>query len=72
MVNAYKNILEKIIKVFLLILGVLIVIYMARNLIEVSKIIIATQTKSSLVEISDFIIAFFMLFEFIVMIIKYI
>ncbi|MGF2054335.1 phosphate-starvation-inducible PsiE family protein [Vagococcus fluvialis] len=64
--------LEKIIKSFLFILGILIVIYMARDLIEVFKVIMTAQMKGSLVGISDFILAFFMLFEFIVMIIKYI
>ena len=49
-----------------------IVIYMARDLIEVFKVIMIAQMKGSLVGISDFILAFFMLFEFIVMIIKYI
>ncbi|MFI3622410.1 phosphate-starvation-inducible PsiE family protein [Vagococcus fluvialis] len=59
-------------KSFLFILGILIVIYMARDLIEVFKVIMTAQMKGSLVGISDFILAFFMLFEFIVMIIKYI
>lgn len=72
MVETYKNVLEKIIKSFLFILGILIVIYMARDLIEVFKVIMTAQMKGSLVGISDFILAFFMLFEFIVMIIKYI
>ena len=72
MVELYKKILEKVIKSFLFILATLIVIYMARDLIEVFKIIMTAQIKGSLVEISDFILAFFMLFEFIVMIIKYI
>lgn len=72
MVETYKKVLEKIIKSFLFILGILIVIYMARDLIEVFKVIMIAQMKGSLVGISDFILAFFMLFEFIVMIIKYI
>lgn len=72
MVETYKKVLEKIIKSFLFILGILIVIYMARDLIEVFKVIMTAQMKGSLVGISDFILAFFMLFEFIVMIIKYI
>lgn len=72
MVETYKKILEKIIKSFLFILGVLIVIYMARDLVEVFKVILTAEMKNSLTEISDFILAFFMLFEFIVMIIKYI
>lgn len=72
MVETYKKVLEKIIKTFLFILGILIVIYMARDLIEVFKVIMTAQMKGSLVGISDFILAFFMLFEFIVMIIKYI
>ncbi|MFI3604804.1 phosphate-starvation-inducible PsiE family protein [Vagococcus fluvialis] len=59
-------------KSFLFILGILIVIYLARDLIEVFKVIMTAQMKGSLVGISDFILAFFMLFEFIVMIIKYI
>lgn len=53
-------------------MGILIVIYLARDLIEVFKVIMTAQMKGSLVGISDFILAFFMLFEFIVMIIKYI
>ncbi|MFW3588274.1 phosphate-starvation-inducible PsiE family protein [Vagococcus fluvialis] len=72
MVETYKKVLEKIIKSFLFILGILIVIYMARDLIEVFEVIMTAQMKGSLVGISDFILAFFMLFEFIVMIIKYI
>ena len=72
MVELYKDILQKIIKSFLFILATLIIIYMARDLIEVFKVIMTAQIKGSLVEISDFILAFFMLFEFIVMIIKYI
>jgi protein PsiE len=72
LVETYKKVLEKIIKSFLFILGILIVIYMARDLIEVFKVIMTAQMKGSLVGISDFILAFFMLFEFIVMIIKYI
>ena len=72
MVETYKKVLEKIIKSFLFILGILIVIYLARDLIEVFKVIMTAQMKGSLVGISDFILAFFMLFEFIVMIIKYI
>ena len=72
MVETYKKVLEKIIKSFLFILGILIVVYLARDLIEVFKVIMTAQMKGSLVGISDFILAFFMLFEFIVMIIKYI
>jgi protein PsiE len=72
LVETYKKVLEKIIKSFLFILGILVVIYMARDLIEVFKVIMTAQMKGSLVGISDFILAFFMLFEFIVMIIKYI
>lgn len=72
MVDLYKKVLEKVLKSFLFILATLIVIYMARDLIEVFKIIMTSQIKGSLVDISDFILAFFMLFEFIVMIIKYI
>ena len=72
MFDTYKNWLYKLVNLFLFILATLIVIYMARDLIEVFKLITTTQLKGSLPEISDFILVFFMLFEFIVMIIKYI
>ncbi len=68
----YKEILSKVVKVFLAILAVLILIYMSRELIEVFKIVISPQIDGSLAKISDLILTFFMLFEFIVMIIKYI
>ena len=68
----YKEILSKVVKVFLAILAVLIFIYMSRELIEVFKIVISPQIDGSLAKISDLILTFFMLFEFIVMIIKYI
>ena len=68
----YKEILSKVVKVFLAILAILILIYMSRELIEVFKIVISPQIDGSLAKISDLILTFFMLFEFIVMIIKYI
>ncbi len=70
--ETYKNWLGKIINVFLFALATLIVIYMARDLFGIFKIVLLPNDERSVSVISDYILAFFMLFEFIVMIIKYI
>lgn len=72
MVEKYKNWLNRIIKLFLFALATLIIVYMARDLGEIFNVIIMPNSERSLGIISDYILAFFMLFEFIVMIIKYI
>ncbi|MDT2814675.1 phosphate-starvation-inducible PsiE family protein [Vagococcus carniphilus] len=72
MVEKYKNWLNRIIKLFLFALATLIIVYMARDLVEIFNVIIMPNSERSLGIISDYILAFFMLFEFIVMIIKYI
>ncbi|MFC6347657.1 phosphate-starvation-inducible PsiE family protein [Vagococcus carniphilus] len=72
MVEKYKNWLNRIIKLFLFALATLIIVYMARDLVEIFNVIIMPNSERSLGIISDYILAFFMLFEFIVMIVKYI
>ena len=72
MFETCKNWLYKIVNFFLFILAILILIYMARDLLEVFQLIIGSELKGSMAEISDFILGFFMLFEIIVMNIKYI
>lgn len=72
MAELYKKIIEKIVEIFLFVLATLIIIYIGRDLVGIFKVITSFESQGSLAEVSDFILGFFMLFEFIVMIMKYI
>ncbi|MEG0254570.1 MAG: phosphate-starvation-inducible PsiE family protein [Vagococcus sp.] len=72
MLEFYKKSLDKIVNVFLFILATLIIIYMARDLLGIFQLITLPNDQRSLEVFSGYILAFFMLFEFIVMITKYI
>ncbi len=72
MFKMYEKILYSIVNVFLFILALLIIAYMARDLIGAFNLIMTPYDQRSLEDISGYILSFFMLFEFIVMIVKYI
>lgn len=72
MLEFYKKGINKVINVFLFVLASLIIVYMARDLIGIYHIITLPNDQRSLEVFSGYILAFFMLFEFIVMITKYI
>ncbi|HCM90243.1 MAG TPA: phosphate-starvation-inducible protein PsiE [Vagococcus sp.] len=72
MFKTYEKILYSIVNVFLFILALLIIAYMARDLIGAFNLIMTPYDQRSLEDISGYILSFFMLFEFIVMIVKYI
>lgn len=72
MLDKYKYVLTKIIDLFLVILSLLIIIYMAQDLFSLTKVIVLPEGKRSIEIVADYILSFFMLFEFIMMILKYI
>lgn len=72
MLDKYKYVLTKIVDLFLVILSLLIIIYMAQDLFSLTKVIVLPEGKRSIEIVADYILSFFMLFEFIMMILKYI
>lgn len=72
MIEKYMWLLSKIMNVFLCILATLIVVYMGTDLVDILKLILSSGTTRSLEGIADYILGFFMLFEFIIMTMKYI
>ncbi|MGO2084053.1 phosphate-starvation-inducible PsiE family protein [Vagococcus sp.] len=72
MLDKYKYVLTKIVDLFLVILSLLIIIYMAQDLFSLRKVIVLPEGKRSIEIVADYILSFFMLFEFIMMILKYI
>ncbi|MGX7023778.1 phosphate-starvation-inducible PsiE family protein [Vagococcus hydrophili] len=72
MFKTYEKVLYSIVNIFLFILALLIIAYMARDLIGAFNLIMAPNDQRTLEDISGYILSFFMLFEFIVMIVKYI
>ncbi|MGY3766044.1 phosphate-starvation-inducible PsiE family protein [Vagococcus vulneris] len=72
MLDKFQSLLTKLMALFLGLLAVLIIIYMAQDLWMLTKMIIIPAERDSIEVISEHILAFFMLFEFIMMLIKYI
>ncbi|MGX6992617.1 hypothetical protein CBF34_04015 [Vagococcus penaei] len=72
MLHNFQLILTRIMDVFLGLLALLIIVYMAYDLWVLGRIILLPAERGSIEVISEHILAFFMLFEFIIMIIKYI
>lgn len=67
-----KRLLSIVMNVFLSILALLIVIYMGFDLVNIFKLIFIKADMGSIDAIADYILGFFMLFEFIIMTLKYV
>ena len=67
-----KMLLSIVMNVFLSILAILILIYMGLDLVNIFKLIFIQNKMGSIDTIADYILGFFMLFEFIMMILRYI
>ena len=67
-----KYLLSVVMNIFLSILAILIIIYMGFDLISIFKLIFTQGDVGAIDSIADYILGFFMLFEFIIMTLKYI
>lgn len=67
-----KQLLSVVMNIFLSILAILIIIYMGFDLVSIFKLIFTQGDVGAIDSIADYILGFFMLFEFIIMTLKYI
>ncbi|MGX6969425.1 phosphate-starvation-inducible PsiE family protein [Vagococcus bubulae] len=67
-----KYLLSVVMNIFLSILAILIIIYMGFDLVSIFKLIFTQGDVGAIDSIADYILGFFMLFEFIIMTLKYI
>lgn len=66
------RLLSLIMNIFLSILALLIVIYMGFDLVNIVKLIFIHGDVGTIDSVADYILGFFMLFEFIIMTLQYI
>ncbi|WP_326717942.1 phosphate-starvation-inducible PsiE family protein [Vagococcus jeotgali] len=72
MTDKYQKVLSITMNIFLGVLAILVLIYMGMDLVSIFKLIFHDGHVDSIDTIANYILGFFMLFEFIIMTLKYI
>ncbi len=72
MTDKYQKVLSITMNIFLGVLAILVLIYMGMDLVSIFKLIFYDGHVDSIDTIANYILGFFMLFEFIIMTLKYI